>query len=276
MIVPRLLISLRDGERAAEALYRAGSSGAVEEERPEGAVLAAVFASAESARLAQDLLAAEGIESRLETAGAPEDPFATFRRSVEPFRVGGFWLDPRDEAAAAPEAGLVALHIPASCAFGTGLHESTRGILRVLDAGGLEGASVLDAGCGSAILAIAAVKKGARRAVAFDTDAEAVFEARRNLLRNGAAGEASLFAGGVEALAGRFDRVLANMIWEETALILPALARLLAPGGELVLSGILDEKEKAAVAGLGRAGLSAARIESDGEWRTIVARKRPA
>ncbi|MGE5247355.1 MAG: 50S ribosomal protein L11 methyltransferase [Verrucomicrobiota bacterium] len=273
MSFPRVLISSRDGERAAPALYRAGYRGASEEDRPEGTVLAAVFDRAESAALARELLAAEGIESRLEVAEAPEDPFASFRESLRPFRVGSFWIEPREASSDPAEAGLLSLHVPAACAFGTGLHESTRGILRELDRGGLEGLGVLDAGCGSAILAVAAVRKGARRAVGFDIDLEAVFEARRNLRRNGVEAEVRLFAGGAEALAGAFDRVLANMIWEESGPILPALARLLVPGGCLILSGILDEREEAARAGVGSAGLDLEAVFADGEWRTLRARK---
>jgi ribosomal protein L11 methyltransferase len=271
---PRILIAPRDFERASAALYRAGFSGAFEEDRAEGAVMVAVFESRRAAALAREMLEADGIACRPEEADAPEDPFAAFRRSASPFRLGSFWIDPGEWGGAPPEdAGTIPLRIPANCAFGTGLHESTRGILRELDAGGLEGADVLDAGCGSAILAIAAVKKGARRAAGFDTDVEAVFEARRNLIRNGAVGKVSLFAGGVEAVAGAFDRVLANMIWEELVPILPAAARLLRPGGVAVVSGILDRLEGSARAGFGRAGLAVAGVAADGEWRTIRAVK---
>jgi ribosomal protein L11 methyltransferase len=268
---PRILIAPRDFERASAALYRAGFSGAFEEERAEGAVMVAVFESRDAAR---EMLESDGIACRPEEADAPEDPFQAFRRSVSPFRLGRFWIDPGESGGEPPkEEGTIPLRIPANCAFGTGLHESTRGILRELDAGGLDGADVLDAGCGSAILAIAAAKKGARRAVGFDTDVEAVFEARRNLARNGAVGKVSLFAGGVESVAGAFGRVLANMIWEELSPILPALAGELRAGGSAIVSGILDQREEVACEGIRAAGLEVEAVIADGEWRTIRAVK---
>jgi ribosomal protein L11 methyltransferase len=130
---------------------------------------------------------------------------------------------------------------------------------------------VLDLGCGTAILAIAAARLGAEMCVAFDVDPEAVFEARKNLVRNRAESRVSLFLGGIECLAGKFERVLANMIWEEVSPLIPAIGKLLSLEGRVVLSGILDEREGETVAGLRAAGLDVRGIEKDGEWRTIAA-----
>ncbi|HET9795360.1 MAG TPA: 50S ribosomal protein L11 methyltransferase [Thermoanaerobaculia bacterium] len=153
------------------------------------------------------------------------------------------------------------------------MHASTRGILLWLDGADLAGRRVLDVGCGSAILAIAAERRGASAAVAFDLDADAVFEARRNLERNGAR-RVRLYAGELAALAGRFDVVLANMIWEESSPLVPSMAALLPPGGRVVLSGILDEREGDARRGIDAAGLELESVESEDEWRTAVAVKR--
>jgi ribosomal protein L11 methyltransferase len=135
----------------------------------------------------------------------------------------------------------------------------------------LAGKRILDAGCGSGILAIAAARRGAE-AFGFDLDFEAVVEARRNLERNDASG-VRLYAGEIAAAAGAFDAILANMIWEESAPLVSPIARLLRPGGAAVFSGILDEREADAVDGIAAAGLGIVSVETEEEWRTIVAVK---
>jgi len=264
----RIRLAAADADRASGALYRGGTLGGWEDEAA-GAFFAA-FADAGSARAALALLRAEGVPARLEEDVPEPDPFAAYRASLAPFDVGGFRIDPRGEPDGGSE-GSKTLWIPAHGAFGTGLHASTRGILRWIDADDLSGQRELDAGCGSGILAIAAARRGAA-ATAFDVDADAVFEARRNVARNGAPAVA-LFAGGIGALSGAFDAALANMIWEESQPIVAALAGRLAPGGSAVFSGILDARESDAAAGIEAAGLAVASIEGDGEWRTIVARR---
>ena len=265
----RLRLSPDDQERAWAALYRAGALGGWETGPPENAFLAA-FPDSDAARLARDLLRRDGIESRLEEDVVAPDPFASHRASLSPFSVGRFRIDPRGEPDGGAE-GEAMLWIPAHGAFGTGLHASTRGILRWIDGANLAGRRVLDVGCGSGILAIAASRRGAA-AAGFDVDADAVFEAARNLLRNRASG-VRLFAGEIAAVAGPFDAVLANMIWEESAPIVPVIAALLAPEGQAVFSGILDEREEEARRGMAAAGLAIHSVEAEEEWRMIVARK---
>lgn len=262
----RIVLDPADADRASGALYRAGMLGAWEDEK-ESAYFAA-FADAASARSALALLDAEGIDARLEEDVVAPDPFALHRAALAPFSVGGFRIDPRGDPEGGSE-GPETLRIPAHGAFGTGLHASTRGILRWIDRTDVSGRRVLDVGCGSGILAIAASRREAS-AVAFDLDLDAVFEARRNLARN-AVTKVALFAGPIAAVSGAFDAVLANMIWEETGPIAGAIAARTAPGGSAIFSGILEAREADAVAGIESAGLPVESIESDEEWRTIVA-----
>jgi ribosomal protein L11 methyltransferase len=267
----RLLIAPEHAELAWDALYREGALGGWEREEPLPAVFVAAFPEEESAGRAKEALAAEGIPSRLEAGVEAPDPFAIHRAWLSPFSVGGFRIDPRGEPEGGGE-GKETLWIPAHGAFGTGLHASTRGILRWIDREDLSGSRVLDVGCGSAILAIAAERRGAEAAVAFDLDADAVFEARRNVERNGAR-LVRLFAGELAALGDAFDVVLANMIWEESGPLVSGIAARLENGGVAVFSGILDEREIAATDGLRSAGLEIISVEPDEEWRTISARK---
>ncbi|RIK93806.1 MAG: 50S ribosomal protein L11 methyltransferase, partial [Proteobacteria bacterium] len=138
-------------------------------------------------------------------------------------------------------------------------------------------ARVLDVGCGSGVLAIAARRLGAAAALACDLDPIAARETRENAQRNGVA--VASFAGSLDALgarAGRFDLVVANLISSELRPILAALAARVAPGGALVVSGLLEAERAdvgAALAALGL-GVVAERCERDARgdaWLALTA-----
>jgi ribosomal protein L11 methyltransferase len=126
---------------------------------------------------------------------------------------------------------------------------------------------VLDVGTGAGTLALAARAAGARRAVGFDLDLDAPFVARRNALRNGVNG-CGFWAGLLPSLAAeaRFDLVVANMLQEEVAPLLPDLAALLPSGGMLVTAGQLAAREEEFLALLAAVGLRPLRLASEGEW----------
>ena len=130
-------------------------------------------------------------------------------------------------------------------AFGTGGHESTRLILEWLDVLVEEGAEprrVLDVGTGSGILALAALKLGAGRAVGFDLDLDAVREARGVVQVNGMADRFDLFAGPIGCLSTvGFDLVLVNLLRTEMLPIASEIAGALKRGASLILSGLLEE-----------------------------------
>ena len=172
------------------------------------------------------------------------DPLESFRQGSRPFTVGRrLWIDPGDSSDAAAPDGRLALRVPASQAFGTGTHESTRLALLALEDSVEPGSRVLDAGTGSGILALAAAALGAESVVAYDIDATAVFVARENLRRHDFGRRIRLLAGGTESVAGRFPLVVANMLPEE---LLPLKGELLGRvdrGGQLLLSGIPSDRE---------------------------------
>ncbi len=145
---------------------------------------------------------------------------------------------------AAPGEAVVTLD--PGMAFGTGTHGTTRLCLEAL-AECFEESSpprrVLDVGAGSGILAIAAASLGAERVLGCEIDPEACAVARENVERNGAADRVEMTCAPLEELEGGFEVVLANILAEENVRLAPHLVRRLAPGGRLILSGILAEKE---------------------------------
>jgi ribosomal protein L11 methyltransferase len=181
------------------------------------------------------------------------------------------------------KGGEVVLEIDPGMAFGTGQHPTTAMCLRALEDLVRPGVRVLDLGCGSGILAIAAAKLGASRVVALDIDPNAVRAARENAAANGVAPTIAVHEGTLDVETpqrrvspGReadkaFDIVVANISGLTLERLAPELARSLAEHGVLVTSGFLED----AVDGLSRAykaaGLTVHRVDKDGVWRAIIA-----
>lgn len=126
-------------------------------------------------------------------------------------------------------------------AFGTGTHPSTAACLEWIAAADLAGARVLDYGCGSGVLAIAALKRGAARATAVDVDPQARTACAANAARNGVAGRLCVLAPD-ELGARAYDVAFANILAGPLVDLAPRLALLVRPGGALVLAGMLAEQ----------------------------------
>lgn len=159
-------------------------------------------------------------------------------------------------------------------AFGTGQHASTALCLRALDQALTEnkirpGQTFLDLGCGSGILGVAAALSGLA-GVGLDIDPLAIANAEKNRELNSAA-SLELATGGVELGAGReFDLVMANILAGPLREMAPDLAARVAPGGVLILSGILDRQAGDVARAYEERGLPTPAILSDGEWRALV------
>ncbi|MBU1396960.1 MAG: 50S ribosomal protein L11 methyltransferase [Gammaproteobacteria bacterium] len=139
----------------------------------------------------------------------------------------------------APDSRAINLKLDPGLAFGTGSHPTTRLCLRWLDDHLAGGETLLDYGCGSGILAIAAVKLGAARVDGVDIDAQAVTASRDNAALNDVAARFCLPG---ELAAGQYDIVVANILTNPLKGMAPLLAGRVRPGGQLVLSGILAEQ----------------------------------
>lgn len=235
-----------------------------------GKDLVAFFREATAAREASERLRRARIRHALTTDIPEGDPLEVYRARSQAFAVGRrMWIDPGDSVSPEAPEERVALRIPASRAFGTGSHASTRLALEALEDEALEGRSVLDVGTGSGILALAAVALGARVAVGFDTDADAVFVARENCRRHAFSGRVALYAGAIAACGGEFDLVVANLLPEE---LLPESRGLLARAGRrgrVLVSGVTREKEADVLARLRTGRWKLAGRRSDEEWSCL-------
>ncbi|HEX7037721.1 MAG TPA: 50S ribosomal protein L11 methyltransferase [Pseudomonadales bacterium] len=166
---------------------------------------------------------------------------------------GRLWLMPRDEPFEAPAApggeAPVVLRLDPGLAFGSGSHPTTRLCLDGLAALPLEGRRVLDFGCGSGVLALAACRLGAECAVAVDHDPQALLATRDNATYNQIEAD-RLPVMTPEALARApgarrgFDVVVANILANPLVELAPVLTSYLAPGGRLMLSGLLAEQAR--------------------------------
>ncbi len=197
-----------------------------------------------------------------------QDWSVAWREKVEATRVGSIWVGPpwltETELCASAAIRLV---IEPGMAFGTGDHPTT-----ALCLGGLEralterpGASVLDIGTGSGVLAIAARKLGAGRVAGNDIDPAAVRIAGENAELNGAP-DLELSGLPLERLSGQFSIVVANLFSNVLCQLAPKMVARCAPGALLLLSGVLDTQGEEVLEAFRAEGCTALQGEARGEW----------
>lgn len=192
------------------------------------------------------------LRALLESAGEPvlraladQDWRDSYKAHFKPWRFGRLhWVPVWERATYAVPAGDVVIWLDPGLAFGTGNHETTRLCCERLVAFAEKhgtGGRVIDAGCGSGILALSAAKLGFRGVAGFDNDPEAVRVSEENATLNAMAGQVRFFTGDlVSGLAGQTaDLVMANIQADVLMRFAPGLIAAVAPSGSLVLSGIL-------------------------------------
>lgn len=257
----RVLVSVRDADRAEAAaraldpVVESVSAFAVEKDwRVEGLARQKPDRAALEANLALQWLERGEVPSVLIERLPPRDWLDENQKSFSPVAAGRYFIHPTSWRGRAPH-GTIALRIDAATAFGTGEHGSTRGALLALDrlARRRRFRRVLDMGCGTGILAMAAAKTWRRPVALADIDPEAVRVAARNASVNSLQPflrplrAASYRARALKARAP-YDLVVANILARPLMLMARDLATALAPGGVVVLGGFLPWQESAVLA----------------------------
>lgn len=254
--------SAEPGEAALADAFESGASG-VEELEVESAFMWDVYAPASAARSVADALRGHAPTVKAaEAAAVPQEDWSErWKRGLETLLVSPRLSVRPSCVEAQPGMGRVEVVIDPGQAFGTGGHASTRLALEWIDACAAElvsSARVLDVGCGTGVLALAALRLGAGTAVGIDLDPLATQAARDNAVANGLAARAHFVLGPVAALgAAGFELVAANLLCSEMLPLLGEIARRVRAGGAVVLSGLLDPETARVVAaceGLGLRG----------------------
>lgn len=237
-------------------------------------------AQAAASALVTDLQMAAGLgvpslRAVRQTVTGRDEWRARERAYQRPIKVGSLAIVPIDTEAPAGVPKDRVLWIDAAGAFGSGLHASTRGALRMLQALEITGRTVLDVGTGTGVLAIAAVRLGAAAAVAIDLDREAVALARRNVRRNRCGPSVTVEAGdlgpGWTRGRGTFDVVVANITADVHRRLLAAYS--LVAAGPLLLSGIYRPRLAGLAETLVAAGWTRQETAFEGEWATMLCRR---
>jgi ribosomal protein L11 methyltransferase len=174
-----------------------------------------------------------------------------------------------------PDDETVVVRLDPGLAFGTGTHPTTALCLEWLDALGLRGQTIMDYGCGSGVLAIAALKLGAMAAIGVDNDPQALTASRDNAGRNGVADRLALYA--PDALPKRppCDALVANILAGPLLDLAPVFAALLKPGAPFALSGILAEQQHGLVERYQACGFVGLRVTQREDWIRIDGQRHP-
>ncbi len=221
-------------------------------------------------------LAAFGLHSFEWADVKAQDWLASYRRRIAAFAVGSrWWLDPHPEAPSQAPLGRWRLAMPPRMAFGSGSHESTQLVLSALEEIDLTGASVLDVGTGSGILALAAERSGAAAVLAVDVDQQAIRVAREIAGQQEWAAGITLVVGSAACAApGSWRVVLCNMISESLLPLLDDMIAALACPGTLVLSGIMASERGRIEVELDRRSLTVRRCNTLRDWSVFIVERR--
>lgn len=269
-----------ESELAQSVLYENGASGlevrdslhqtvlSVRAPAKGEAILIAYFEDKGDAALAQEELTQKIAGARFALEDVVERDWSVeWRNQIKSVTVGRLWVGPPWEKATAPK-DKVCLFIEPKMAFGTGDHPTTTLCLKAVDTfmSDHAGASVLDVGTGTGVLAFAAKKLGANRCVGIDNDVTSVELAKECAAENGIEG-VELSTKTLHGIEGQFDLVLANIL----ANTLVELAPLIAPKVKqrLVLAGVLVHQADEVTAAFTACGLKHAGNETIGEWIRI-------
>ena len=220
-------------------------------------------------------LPALGIEGAIDLEGMNEDDWAeSWKQYYKPVPLGKITVVPAWEKYEARE-GEVIIRMDPGMAFGTGTHETTRLVIRLMQDEPIEGKRVLDVGTGSGILSICASKLGAKSCNAYDIDPVAVKVARDNALSDGCdnitVGVSDLLRG-VDRSGGKYDFCVANIVADIIIRMLPDVRDYVAPGAPLILSGIIGDRADEVREAVIKNGFTVEKEIKENDWVGMLVR----
>jgi ribosomal protein L11 methyltransferase len=262
-----LAVRVRPGaspDAALAALFEMGSEGVHEA----GAELVTHFPGSTDADAIVSAVQAADPDAQISASLIPTVDWAEeWKKGVGAHELGALAIVPPWLASGRDPARTVV--IEPEMAFGTGEHQTTRGVVRLLPSVIRVGDRVADLGAGSAVLAIAAAKLGAAHVTAIELDHDAIANAEENVERNGVGGQVTVIEGDAELLlplVAPVRVVLANIISSVLTGMLPVIAASLTADGEAVLSGILVEERAAMLDVLEGTGWQLRAEDVEGMW----------
>ena len=231
---------------------------------------------AEILPLFEERLKNSGIEYHLNTTGVEQEDWQNaWKKYYHPMDIG-------NRLAVVPgwehyDTDRITITMDPGMAFGTGTHETTSLCLETLDAIVQGGERVLDIGTGSGILAIAALKLGAKEAEGVDIDTMCVRTAGENAQRNGVADRFTVLVGDLsDKASGQYNIITANIVASAILSLAPHVPALMAPGARFIASGIIDERKQEVLDGLAAAGLNPVEVKEKRGWVCIICEKKEA
>jgi len=283
VVVPEMV-----AEDAAAQLFDAGALGVEIACNGEGETIArASFGEKPDPRAVKTALLAMSINvdvAQMRIAKRDDEAWADkWKEHFEPFALGEvLWVVPSFRPDFRPPTNAIALHLDPGMAFGTGQHATTALCAqwleqRMASVPDQSKHSVLDVGCGSGILSIAAAKLGAGEVVGIDNDPDAVIVAVENVVANGVADTVRVTVDPAAEVEGPFDTVVANILADTLISLSADLIRLTATTGRLALSGVLTDQAEEVVTAhldnakkLGRSNWCLLEQHAQGEWVALI------
>ena len=220
-------------------------------------------------------LPALGISATISFEGINEDDWAeSWKQYYKPVPLGKVTIVPAWEKYDAKE-GEVIIKMDPGMAFGTGTHETTRLVIRLMQDLPVEGKRVLDVGTGSGILSICASKLGAKSCNAYDIDPVAVKVARENAIADGCdnitVGVSDLLRG-VDLAGGKYDFCVANIVADIIIRMLPDVRSYVEGGSPLILSGIIGERADEVREAVIKTGFTVEKEIKENDWVGMLVR----
>ena len=216
-----------------------------------------------------------GVSVRIEVEGMNEEDWSeSWKQYYKPIPLGRVTIVPMWEDYAAREDEVI-IKMDPGMAFGTGTHETTRLVMKMMQDEIVGGERVLDVGTGSGILSICASKLGAKECFAYDIDPVAVRVAEENALRN----ECDNITCGVSDLlygvdkSEKYDFAVANIVADIIVRMLPDVESILKPGAPLILSGIISDYKAKVVDAATALGYEIIREEKENDWVALLIKK---